>query len=83
MGLCGAVQQTDVNTTKMDDVVQSCYHYSPYSDYQSKHSVDQEQQVRQEEETLSGNTIRYFRKNEDGCLYFLYSGKGTFHKFYT
>lgn len=60
VGLCGAVQQTDVNTTKMDDVVQSCYHHSPYCDNQSHHGVDQEQQVRQEEQTLSG-TIKYFR----------------------
>lgn len=47
------MQQTDINTTKMDDVVQSCYYYSPYGNNQPHHSVDQEQQVRQEEQTLS------------------------------
>lgn len=48
------MQQTDVNAAEVDDVVQSGYDYSPYSDYQPHHSVDQEQQVRQKKQTLSG-----------------------------
>lgn len=52
IGLCSAVQEADVDTAKMDDVKQSCDHHSPYSDNQSHHNVDEEQQVRQQEETL-------------------------------
>ena len=51
-GLCCAVDQTDVYTAEMDDVVQSCYHQSPYCNNQSHHNVDHKQQVRQEEQTL-------------------------------
>ncbi len=52
------MQQTDVNSTKMDDVVQSCYHHPPYGNDQSDNSVDQEQQVRQQEQTLPANHIK-------------------------
>lgn len=47
------MQETDINTTEMDDVVQSCYYYSPYANNQSQQGVDQEEQVREEEQTLS------------------------------
>lgn len=55
------MQQTNVNATEMDDVVQGCYHHSPYSNNQSHHSVDQEEQIRQEEQTLSVNQSKTSR----------------------
>lgn len=61
VGLCGTVQQTDVNAAEMDDVVQSCYHHSPDCDYQPDQGVDQEEQVRQEKQTLSANHHKIFR----------------------
>lgn len=62
IGLCCAVEQTNVNTAKMDDVVQSCYHQSPYGNDQSHHHVDHKQQVRQEEQTLSESRHKISQK---------------------
>lgn len=54
-GLRSPVQQANVNATQVNNVVQGCYHHSPYSSNQSHHGVDQKEEVRQEEQTLSAN----------------------------
>lgn len=60
------MQQADVNTTQMQDVVQSCDHNSPDSNDQSSHSVDEEEQVGQKEEAVSGNQCE--KKSEKNHL---------------
>lgn len=54
VGLWGSVQQTEINASKMEDVVQRRDHHPPNCDNQTHDCVDQEEQVRQEEQTLSG-----------------------------
>lgn len=49
------MQQANVNAAQVDDVVQGRDHHPPYSSDQSHHGVDQEEEIRQEEEALSGN----------------------------
>lgn len=53
------MQQTDVDAAQVKDVVQGRYHHPPYCNYQSNHGVDEEQQVRQQEETLSADKMRF------------------------
>lgn len=57
-GLCSPVQQANVNAAQVNNVVQSCYHHSPYSSNRSHHSVDQKEEIGQEEKTLSKNPNR-------------------------
>lgn len=50
------MQQANVDAAQVNDVVQGRYHHPPYSSNQSHHGVDQKEEIRQEEKTLSGST---------------------------
>lgn len=62
------MEKTDVNPTKVDDVVQGCYHHSPNSNNQPQHNVDHKQQVGEKKEALSESNQRIYFYNLTGLL---------------